>query len=57
MQVDVVGHDDSTYNSHCLLQLHRPTAGTVGYKHTLQKLPLVWFYQHVLQGENTEPTL
>lgn len=50
VQIDVMRHDDSAYDSHGLLQLHRPTASTVWYKHPLQQLPLVWLYQHVLQN-------
>lgn len=54
VQVDVVGHDDGSDDPHRLLQLHRPTVGTVRYKHPLQQLRLVWLYQHILRTKNSQ---
>lgn len=50
VQVDIVGHYDSPYDAHSLLQLHRTTAFTVRHKHPLEQLPLVRTHHHILQA-------
>lgn len=54
MQVDVVRHDDSAYDSHSLLQLQGATAVTVWYEHPFQQLPLVWLYHYILQQQRVK---
>lgn len=53
VQVNVVGHDDGTHDSHRLLQLDGPTARTVGQKHSLKKLSLIRFHNYILKTKHT----
>lgn len=51
VQVDVMGHDDCSYDAHSLLHLGRITVLTVRQKHPLQQLPLVRTHHHILGGK------
>ena len=48
VQIDVMGHDDGSDNTHCLKKFLISTALTIGEKHPLQHLFLVRTYYHIL---------
>ena len=52
VEVDVMRHDNSSYNAHCLHQGLGVTTRTVGKEHPFQQLTLIWLRYDILIKTN-----